>query len=166
MEAALDRTGIALLPEILAREALATGRSVHILLAWRARDSIVHMVFTSRRGMVPATRASVEYVAKELRSKLPAGRLGLAVRADFLMAMMLFDSGSSGGAALFGHFVSACEQCRGRMFPDQSHLIRSMDNSLHSRIRTPRSSRQSPTRRVRWRFTTSALSLVKLRCVD
>jgi hypothetical protein len=37
----------------------------------------------------------VRWVAKELRSKLPAGRLGLPVRADFLMAMMLFDSGSA-----------------------------------------------------------------------
>ena len=70
LEAALDGTGIALLPEIYAREALSTRRLVHILPAWRAPDSIVHMVFTSRRGMVPATRAFVEYVAKELRPRL------------------------------------------------------------------------------------------------
>jgi DNA-binding transcriptional LysR family regulator len=73
LEAALDGTGIALLPEIYAREALAAGRLVHILPAWRAPDSIVHMVFTRRRGMAPATRAFVEYVAKGLRPKLSAG---------------------------------------------------------------------------------------------
>jgi DNA-binding transcriptional LysR family regulator len=72
LEAALDGTGIALLPEIHARQALATGRLEHILPAWRAPDSIVHMVFTSRRGMAPATRAFVEYVAKGLTPRLSA----------------------------------------------------------------------------------------------
>jgi hypothetical protein len=43
------------------------------LPAWRAPDSIVHMVFTSRRGMTPATRAFVECAAKELRPKFSAG---------------------------------------------------------------------------------------------
>ena len=71
LEAALDGTGIALLPEIHVREALATGRLVHVLPAWRAPDSIIHMVFTSRRGMAAATRAFVEYVAKQLRPGLP-----------------------------------------------------------------------------------------------
>ena len=67
LEAALDGTGIALLPEIHAREALSTGHLVRVLPAWRAPDSIVHMVFTSRRGMAPTTRAFVEYVAKQIR---------------------------------------------------------------------------------------------------
>ncbi|WP_083588012.1 LysR substrate-binding domain-containing protein [Bradyrhizobium erythrophlei] len=72
LEATLDGAGIALLPEIHVREALATRRLVHILPAWRAPDSIVHMVFTSRRGMAPATRAFVECAAKELRPKFSA----------------------------------------------------------------------------------------------
>jgi len=72
LEAALDGTGIALLPAIYAREALAAGRLVHVLPAWRAPDSIIHMVFTSRRGIAPATRAFVDYVAKELRPRLSA----------------------------------------------------------------------------------------------
>jgi DNA-binding transcriptional LysR family regulator len=70
LEAALDGIGIALLPEILTREALATGRLVHILSPWRAPDSIIHMVFTSRHGMAPATRAFVDYVAKGLGPRL------------------------------------------------------------------------------------------------
>jgi hypothetical protein len=40
--------------------------------AWRAPDSIVHMVFTSRRGMAPATRAFVEHVAKQLPPRFEA----------------------------------------------------------------------------------------------
>ena len=69
LDAALDGTGIALLPQIHAREALSSGRLVHVLPAWRAPDSIVHMVYTSRRRMSPAIRAFVEYVAKKLRSR-------------------------------------------------------------------------------------------------
>jgi DNA-binding transcriptional LysR family regulator len=72
LEAALDGTGVALLPEILTREALSTGRLVQVLPGWRGPDSIVHMIFTSRRGMAPATRAFVEYVAKQLKPRFPS----------------------------------------------------------------------------------------------
>jgi DNA-binding transcriptional LysR family regulator len=66
LEATLGGVGIALLPEILAREGLSSERLVHVLPAWRAPDSIVHMVFTSRRGMAPATRAFIEHAAMQL----------------------------------------------------------------------------------------------------
>ena len=72
LEATLDGLGIALLPEWLVRGALSAGRLLHVLPAWHAPDNIVHMVFTSRRGMAPATRAFVEHVANELRFE--AGR--------------------------------------------------------------------------------------------
>jgi DNA-binding transcriptional LysR family regulator len=72
MEATLDGTGIALLPEKHARESLATGRLLPVLPAWRAPDSVVHMVFTSRRGMAPATRAFVEHVAKQFPPRFEA----------------------------------------------------------------------------------------------
>ena len=72
LQAALGGTGIALLPEILARDALSTGRLLHVLPVWRAPDSIVHMLFTSRRGMAPATRAFVEHVAKLLPPRFQA----------------------------------------------------------------------------------------------
>jgi DNA-binding transcriptional LysR family regulator len=72
LEATLDGTGIALLPEKHARESLATGRLLHVLPAWRAPDTIVHMVFTSRRGMAPATRAFVEHVAKQFPPRFEA----------------------------------------------------------------------------------------------
>jgi DNA-binding transcriptional LysR family regulator len=72
LEATLDGVGIALLPESLARRGLSTGRLLHVLPAWRARDSIVHMVFPSRRGMAPATRAFVEHVAKQLPPRFEA----------------------------------------------------------------------------------------------
>src|ERR1700681_3538355 len=66
LAATLDGMGIALLPESYARQGLSTGRLHHVWPVWRAPDSIVHMVFPSRRGMAPATRAFVEHVAKQL----------------------------------------------------------------------------------------------------
>ena len=72
LDATLGGIGIALLPEALALEALATGRLLHLLPAWRAPDSIVHLVYTSRRGMAPATRAFVEHVAKQLPPRFEA----------------------------------------------------------------------------------------------
>ena len=72
LEATLDGTGIALLPENHARQALASGRLLHVLRGWRAPDSIVHMVFPSRRGMAPATRAFIEHVARQLPPRFEA----------------------------------------------------------------------------------------------
>jgi DNA-binding transcriptional LysR family regulator len=72
LEATMDGLGIALLPETLARLGLSTGRLLHVLPAWRAPDSIVHMVFPSRRGMAPATRAFVEHVGKQLPQRFAA----------------------------------------------------------------------------------------------
>jgi DNA-binding transcriptional LysR family regulator len=74
LEATLDGTGIALLPESHVRQALASGRLLHVLPAWRAPDSIVHMVFPSRRGMAPATRAFIEHVARQLPPRFGAAR--------------------------------------------------------------------------------------------
>jgi DNA-binding transcriptional LysR family regulator len=87
LEATLGGIGIALLPEALALEALAIGRLLRLLPAWRAPDSIVHMVYTSRRGMAPATRAFVEHLAKELPPRFEAvaqqrRRFGAVARAS------------------------------------------------------------------------------------
>jgi DNA-binding transcriptional LysR family regulator len=62
--------GIALLPEIHARQALASQRLLRVLPAWRAPASIVHVVFPNRRGMAPATRAFIEHVAKHLSAEV------------------------------------------------------------------------------------------------
>jgi DNA-binding transcriptional LysR family regulator len=73
LEAAQAGTGIALLPEFYVRHSLSTGRLLQVLPAWRAPDSVVHMVFPSRRWMAPAARAFVEYVAEQIPPRLEAG---------------------------------------------------------------------------------------------
>jgi DNA-binding transcriptional LysR family regulator len=66
--AACAGAGIALLPRENCSAELASGRLVHVLTPWGAPDGIVHLVFTSRRGMLPGVRAVVELAADALRA--------------------------------------------------------------------------------------------------
>jgi DNA-binding transcriptional LysR family regulator len=66
--AACEGVGIALLPRGNCSAELTSGRLVHVLAPWAAPDGIVHLVFTSRRGMLPGVRAVVELVAGALRA--------------------------------------------------------------------------------------------------
>ncbi|MEJ7933941.1 LysR family transcriptional regulator [Sphingobium sp. AN558] len=61
--AAIDGLGIAILPDHVCREALLAGRLIHILPDWRGLQGIVHLVFTTRRGLPPAVRALIDHLA-------------------------------------------------------------------------------------------------------
>jgi DNA-binding transcriptional LysR family regulator len=61
--AAIDDLGIALLPDHVCAAALKEGRLVHVLPQWRAQIGIVHLVFTTRRGLPPAVRALIDHLA-------------------------------------------------------------------------------------------------------
>ncbi|HTX50241.1 MAG TPA: LysR substrate-binding domain-containing protein [Caulobacteraceae bacterium] len=68
-EAALAGLGVALLPEYAAREPLADGRLEHLLPDWGAPQGILHVVFTSRRGLLPGVRAVIDFIAEVLDPK-------------------------------------------------------------------------------------------------
>lgn len=55
--------GIAILPDHVCREEIAKGRLVHVLPGWRGLQGIVHLVFTTRRGLPPAVRALIDHLA-------------------------------------------------------------------------------------------------------
>lgn len=61
--AAMDGLGIAILPDHVCRDALLAGKLVHVLPAWRGLQGIVHLVFTTRRGLPPAVRALIDHLA-------------------------------------------------------------------------------------------------------
>jgi DNA-binding transcriptional LysR family regulator len=61
--AAINGLGVAILPDHVCREALSTGRLVRVLPAWRGLQGIVHLVFTTRRGLPPAVRALIDHLA-------------------------------------------------------------------------------------------------------
>jgi DNA-binding transcriptional LysR family regulator len=65
-EAALSGVGIALLPEYACREFLRDGQLVQILPDWSVPEGVLHMVFTSRRGLLPGVRAVIDFAADAL----------------------------------------------------------------------------------------------------
>lgn len=62
--AALDGTGIAQLPGYAIEPDIDEGRLVPLLPAWFMRESLVHAVFPSRRGSVPAVRLLLDALVK------------------------------------------------------------------------------------------------------
>jgi DNA-binding transcriptional LysR family regulator len=68
--AALAGLGIALMPESTVREDLLVGRLERVLPDWNMPLGIVHVVFPSRRGMLPAVRAFIDFLAERLPAAL------------------------------------------------------------------------------------------------
>jgi DNA-binding transcriptional LysR family regulator len=58
--AALRGLGVARMPYLLAKDDLSSGALVRILPSLSTRSGVVHAVFPSRRGMVPAVRALLD----------------------------------------------------------------------------------------------------------
>ncbi len=61
--AAIAGMGIAFLPDHACAEQLKNGQLVHVLPAWRGQRGMVHLVFTSRRGLLPSVRAFIDHLA-------------------------------------------------------------------------------------------------------
>jgi DNA-binding transcriptional LysR family regulator len=73
-DAAAEGLGIAILPDHVCREALETGRLVRVLPAWRGLQGIVHLVFTTRRGLAPAVRALIDHLAADFPREISPTR--------------------------------------------------------------------------------------------
>lgn len=66
MRATLDGMGMAYLPELYCRDGLRDGMLVRVLPEWSGREEISHIVFTSRRGLLPGVRAVIDFAAEAL----------------------------------------------------------------------------------------------------
>jgi DNA-binding transcriptional LysR family regulator len=66
--AALKSLGIALLPESVVHAELDDGTLERVLPAWNLPLGICHVVFPSRRGLLPAVRAFIDFLAERLPS--------------------------------------------------------------------------------------------------
>jgi DNA-binding transcriptional LysR family regulator len=62
-EAAVAGLGVALMPDHSCRAALHEGTLAHVLPDWGGELGIVHLVFTTRRGLPPAVRALIDHLA-------------------------------------------------------------------------------------------------------
>ncbi len=63
---ASQNCGIALLPEGAAEDFLKSGQLVQILPEWKAPHGILHAVYPSRRGLLPAVRVFIDYLVEHL----------------------------------------------------------------------------------------------------
>lgn len=66
LDAAVAGMGVALVPDHICRSELAAGRLARVFADWRTQAGIVHLVFTTRRGLPPAVRAFIDHVARSL----------------------------------------------------------------------------------------------------
>jgi DNA-binding transcriptional LysR family regulator len=63
--AALQGVGVVQLPTMMVRQDLLDGRLIDVLPDWRPRAGIVHAVFPTRRGLLPAVRQLIDFLAAE-----------------------------------------------------------------------------------------------------
>lgn len=67
--AVLHGTGISPLPDYLCSDELRQGRLVPALPGWAPKPGIFHAVFPSRRGLVPAVRRFLDFLAEAIESE-------------------------------------------------------------------------------------------------
>ncbi|MDN3377754.1 MULTISPECIES: LysR family transcriptional regulator [unclassified Pseudoalteromonas] len=66
--AALKAIGIVELPVLMVMEQLKDGSLVHLLPQWQPKTDIIHLVYPSRRGLLPAVRALVDFLTNYYQS--------------------------------------------------------------------------------------------------
>lgn len=69
-EAAMAGLGIALLPDHVIAAELRSGTLVHLIPEWRGPPGIVHLVFTTRRGLPQAVRAFIDHLARHFPAEV------------------------------------------------------------------------------------------------
>lgn len=63
-QGAIDGLGVVQLPTMMMDEPLADGRLVRLLPDWAPRQEVIHAVFPSRRGLLPAIRALIDHLVE------------------------------------------------------------------------------------------------------
>lgn len=66
--AAVAGVGIVQLPILMLTEEARQGTLVRVLPDWAPRREVIHLVFPSRRGMLPAVRALIDFLAEQYAS--------------------------------------------------------------------------------------------------
>ena len=75
---ARDGIGITMLPETVCAEAVRSGELEVVLPQWPLPQGIGHAVFASRRGLLPAVRVFIDFLAEKLPTMLESARLECA----------------------------------------------------------------------------------------
>ena len=75
MALARQGIGITMLPETVCADAIRSGELEVVLPAWRLPQGIAHLVFASRRGLLPAVRAMIDFLAERMPALIEESRL-------------------------------------------------------------------------------------------
>ncbi|MCL5272276.1 MAG: LysR substrate-binding domain-containing protein [Gammaproteobacteria bacterium] len=65
-QAALSHLGITMLPHELCRNEIQSGLLVPILPEWSLPMASLYIIYPSRRGLIPAVRSFIDFVAEDL----------------------------------------------------------------------------------------------------
>ncbi|MCY1384316.1 LysR substrate binding domain protein [compost metagenome] len=63
--AALEGVGMVQMPTMVVIDDIKAGALVDVLPDWAPRAGIIHVVFPSRRGLLPSVRALLDFLAAE-----------------------------------------------------------------------------------------------------
>lgn len=66
--AALSGVGVVQLPKMMVQDWLDSGELVHVLPGWQPRREIIHAVYPSRRGQLPAVRALLDLLVQQFQA--------------------------------------------------------------------------------------------------
>jgi DNA-binding transcriptional LysR family regulator len=72
--AALAGVGVAQLPTMMVRDEIERGALVAVLPEWVPRSGLVHAVFPSRRGLLPAVRELIDFLAAQFADEVKQRR--------------------------------------------------------------------------------------------
>ena len=75
--AAVQGLGVALLPESVCCQSLRDGRLEVILPQWSPPQGIVHCVYPSRRGVLPAVRVLIDWLAEKMPEAVKSTVVGI-----------------------------------------------------------------------------------------
>ncbi len=64
-EAALQGVGVVQLPSLMLNKELKSGQLLRVLPQWQPRKEAIHLVFPSRRGLLPSVRALIDFMVKQ-----------------------------------------------------------------------------------------------------
>ncbi|AWV07370.1 LysR substrate-binding domain-containing protein [Marilutibacter maris] len=78
MAMAKQGVGITMLPETICSDAVRNGELEVVLPDWRLPQGIFHAVFASRRGLLPAVRVFIDFLAERASGLVEADRLNCA----------------------------------------------------------------------------------------
>jgi DNA-binding transcriptional LysR family regulator len=67
--AVLQGTGMSMLPDYMCSRELHDGHLEQVLPGWAPRVGVIHAVFPSRRGMVPAVRRFLDFLGEHVTSE-------------------------------------------------------------------------------------------------